>query len=183
MANNTVKLAVEEATKKTTAGDGRIVRIIGPVVDVKFDGAVPPIYNALTVEAETPIGHLSTILEVESQLPGGVVRTVAMSSTDGLQRGLIATDTGEPMKMPVGPKTLGRIWNVMGKPVDGKPMPEVEEFYPIHHAAPRFDELTTKTEIFETGIKAVDLLEPYIRGGKTGLIGSAGVGKTVLIQD
>ena len=183
MANNTVKLAVEEATKKTTAGDGRIVRIIGPVVDVKFDGAVPPIYNALTVEAETPIGHLSTILEVESQLPGGVVRTVAMSSTDGLQRGLIATDTGEPMKMPVGPKTLGRIWNVMGKPVDGKPMPEVEEFYPIHHAAPRFDELTTKTEVFETGIKAVDLLEPYIRGGKTGLFGGAGVGKTVLIQE
>ena len=183
MANNTVKLAVEEATKKTTAGDGRIVRIIGPVVDVKFDGAVPPIYNALTVEAETPIGHLSTILEVESQLPGGVVRTVAMSSTDGLQRGLIATDTGEPMKMPVGPKTLGRIWNVMGKPVDGKPMPEGEEFYPIHHAAPRFDELTTKTEIFETGIKAVDLLEPYIRGGKTGLFGGAGVGKTVLIQE
>lgn len=183
MANNTVQLAVEEATKKTTAGDGRIVRIIGPVVDVKFDGAVPPIYNALTVEAETPIGHLSTILEVESQLPGGVVRTVAMSSTDGLQRGLIATDTGEPMKMPVGPKTLGRIWNVMGKPVDGKPMPEVEEFYPIHHAAPRFDELTTKTEIFETGIKAVDLLEPYIRGGKTGLFGGAGVGKTVLIQE
>ena len=183
MANNTVKLAVEEATKKTTAGDGRIVRIIGPVVDVKFDGAVPPIYNALTVEAETPIGHLSTILEVESQLPGGVVRTVAMSSTDGLQRGLIATDTGEPMKMPVGPKTLGRIWNVMGKPVDGKPMPEVEEFYPIHHAAPRFDELTTKTEIFETGIKAVDLLEPYIRGGKTGLFGGAGVGKTVLIEE
>lgn len=183
MANNTVKLAVEEATKKTTAGDGCIVRIIGPVVDVKFDGAVPPIYNALTVEAETPIGHLSTILEVESQLPGGVVRTVAMSSTDGLQRGLIATDTGEPMKMPVGPKTLGRIWNVMGKPVDGKPMPEVEEFYPIHHAAPRFDELTTKTEIFETGIKAVDLLEPYIRGGKTGLFGGAGVGKTVLIQE
>ena len=144
---------------------------------------MPPIYNALTVEAETPIGHLSTILEVESQLPGGVVRTVAMSSTDGLQRGLIATDTGEPMKMPVGPKTLGRIWNVMGKPVDGKPMPEVEEFYPIHHAAPRFDELTTKTEIFETGIKAVDLLEPYIRGGKTGLFGGAGVGKTVLIQE
>ena len=183
MANNTVKLAVEEATKKTTAGDGRIVRIIGPVVDVKFDGAVPPIYNALTVEAETPIGHLSTILEVESQLPGGVVRTVAMSSTDGLQRGLIATDTGEPMKMPVGPKTLGRIWNVMGKPVDGKPMPEVEEFYPIHHAAPRFDELTTKTEIFETGIKAIDLIEPFIKGGKTGLFGGAGVGKTVIIQE
>ena len=101
MANNTVKLAVEEATKKTTAGDGRIVRIIGPVVDVKFDGAVPPIYNALTVEAETPIGHLSTILEVESQLPGGVVRTVAMSSTDGLQRGTEVTDTGAPISVPL----------------------------------------------------------------------------------
>ena len=183
MAETTVKQAVEEATTKKTAGEGRIVRVIGPVVDVKFDDQVPSIYNALTVEADSPIGHLSTILEVESQLPGGVVRTVAMSSTDGFQRGMAAVDTGEPMKMPVGPQTLGRIWNVMGKPVDGKDMPEVDEYYPIHHPAPRFDELTTQTEIFETGIKAVDLLEPYIRGGKTGLFGGAGVGKTVLIQE
>ena len=183
MAETTVKQAVEEATTKKTAGEGRIVRVIGPVVDVKFDDQVPSIYNALTVEADSPIGHLSTILEVESQLPGGVVRTVAMSSTDGFQRGMVAVDTGEPMKMPVGPQTLGRIWNVMGKPVDGKDMPEVDEYYPIHHPAPRFDELTTQTEIFETGIKAVDLLEPYIRGGKTGLFGGAGVGKTVLIQE
>ena len=183
MADTTVKAAVEEATARQTAGEGRIVRIIGAVVDVKFDGAVPSIYNALTVEADTPMGHISTILEVESQLPGGVVRTVAMTSTDGLQRGVVAVDTGAPMKMPVGPETLGRIWNVMGQPVDGKPMPQIDEFYPIHHPAPHFDELTTKTEIFETGIKAVDLLEPYIRGGKTGLFGGAGVGKTVLIQE
>ena len=171
------------APTETTAGVGRIVRIIGPVVDVKFKQGVPGIYNALTVDAETPVGRIKTILEVESQLPGGVVRCVAMSSTDGLQRGIEAVDTGGPMKMPVGNQTLGRIWNVMGEPVDGKPMPEVEDHYPIHHPAPSFDELTTKTEIFETGIKAVDLLEPYIRGGKTGLFGGAGVGKTVLIQE
>ena len=168
-----------------SAGTGHIVRIIGPVVDVKFDGAVPAIYHALTVDAKnTPIGEVQTVLEVESQLPGGVVRCVAMSSTDGLQRGLEAVDTGAPMRMPVGPGTLGRIWNVMGEPVDGKPMPDgIEAYYPIHHPAPEFDELTTTTEIFETGIKAIDLLEPYIRGGKTGLFGGAGVGKTVLIQE
>lgn len=162
---------------------GRIVRIIGPVVDVKFKYGVPGIYNALVVDADTPQGHINTVLEVESQLPGDVVRCVAMSSTDGLQRGLEAVDTGAPMKMPVGEQTLGRIWNVMGQPVDGHEMPEVEDYYPIHHPAPGFDQLTTKTEIFETGIKAVDLLEPYIRGGKTGLFGGAGVGKTVLIQE
>ena len=174
---------IKDAVERHTAGEGHIVRIVGPVVDVKFEGQVPAIYNALTVEADTPMGHVSTILEVESQLPGGVVRTVAMSSTDGLIRGIAATDTGGPMTMPVGPGTLGRIWNVLGKPVDGKEMPEVEDYYPIHHPAPSFDELTTQTEIFETGIKAIDLLEPYIRGGKTGLFGGAGVGKTVLIQE
>ena len=163
---------------------GRIVRIVGPVVDVEFPPEqLPAIYNALTVDAKTLAGDIHVVLEVETHLPGNLVRSVAMSSTDGMVRGLEAQDTGHPIVMPVGPATLGRIWNVMGKPVDGKPMPEVEEFYPIHHAAPRFDELTTKTEIFETGIKAVDLLEPYIRGGKTGLFGGAGVGKTVLIQE
>ncbi|MEE1157946.1 MAG: F0F1 ATP synthase subunit beta, partial [Atopobiaceae bacterium] len=166
-----------------SAGIGTIVRIVGPVVDVRFDGELPDIYSALTVEADTPAGHVSTILEVESQLPGRVVRTVAMSSTDGLTRGLRAVDTGLPMLMPVGPETLGRVWNVMGQPVDGKPMPKNIERYPIHHAAPAFADLTTGTEIFETGIKAIDLLEPYVRGGKTGLFGGAGVGKTVLIQE
>ena len=166
-----------------TAGTGTIVRIVGPVVDVQFGNRMPSIYTALTVEADTPMGHISTILEVESQLPNRVVRTVAMSSTDGLQRGVKVKATGHPMMMPVGPSTLGRVWNVMGQPVDGKPIPDDVEYYPIHHPAPAFDELTTQTEIFETGIKAIDLLEPYVRGGKTGLLGGAGVGKTVLIQE
>lgn len=166
-----------------SVGDGVIVRIVGPVVDVKFSGQLPNIYTALKVDTDTPQGHISTVLEVESQLPGGVVRTVAMSSTDGLQRGLKAHDTAHPMMMPVGYSTLGRVWNVMGQPVDGKEIPDDVTYYPIHHPAPAFDELTTQTEIFETGIKAIDLLEPYVRGGKTGLFGGAGVGKTVLIQE
>ena len=106
-----------------------------------------------------------------------------MSSTDGLTRGLEVKDTGNPMMMPVGPETLGRIWNVMGEPVDGKPMPEVKEFYPIHRPAPAYEELVTTTEIYETGIKVVDLIQPFIKGGKTGLFGGAGVGKTVIIQE
>ena len=162
---------------------GVIVRIVGPVVDVKFEEHIPAIYTALIVDADTPFGHIHTVLEVESQLPGGIVRTVAMSSTDGMQRGLHVIDTGKPMEMPVGNATLGRVWNVLGEPVDGKGMPDDVQYYPIHHAAPRFDDLTTSVEIFETGIKAIDLLEPYIRGGKTGLFGGAGVGKTVLIQE
>ena len=168
---------------KKSAGTGTIVRIVGPVVDVRFDDMVPAIYSALKVDVDTPVGHVNTVLEVESQLPGNIVRTVAMSSTDGLQRGLKVTDTGAPMMMPVGQATLGRVWNVMGEPVDGKGMPENVQFYPIHHPAPPFEDLTTQTEIFETGIKAIDLLEPYVRGGKTGLFGGAGVGKTVLIQE
>lgn len=177
---------LEKAVKNQqhrSVGDGVIVRIVGPVVDVKFSGQLPNIYTALKVDETTPQGHIKTILEVESQLPGGVVRTVAMSSTDGLQRGLKAHDTGRPMMMPVGYATLGRVWNVMGEPVDGKEIPADVDYYPIHHPAPAFDELTTQTEIFETGIKSIDLLEPYVRGGKTGLFGGAGVGKTVLIQE
>ncbi|MBR3225878.1 MAG: F0F1 ATP synthase subunit beta [Atopobiaceae bacterium] len=166
-----------------SAGVGTIVRIVGPVVDVHFEDEVPGIYSALTVNATTPVGEVSTILEVESQLPNNTVRTVAMSSTDGLTRGIKAYDTGHPMTMPVGPETLGRVWNVMGEAVDGKGVPENVLRYPIHHPAPAFSDLTTNTEIFETGIKAIDLLEPYVRGGKTGLFGGAGVGKTVLIQE
>ena len=163
---------------------GRIVRIVGAVVDCEFAAdSIPAIYNALTVEADTPVGHVSTVLEVQLHLEGNMVRTVAMSSTDGLQRGTEVVDTGAPIQMPVGNETLGRIWNVIGQPVDGKPMPEIEQTYPIHRPAPSFEELTTKTETFETGIKVIDLLEPYIRGGKTGLFGGAGVGKTVLIME
>ena len=106
-----------------SVGEGTIVRIVGPVVDVKFGELVPAIYSALSVEADTPMGHISTMLEVESQLPGGIVRTVAMSSTDGLQRGIKVRDTGRPLMMPVGQATLGRVWNVMGQPVDGGEVP------------------------------------------------------------
>ena len=163
---------------------GRIVRIVGAVVDCEFAAdSIPAIYNALTVDADTPVGHISTVLEVQMHLEGNMVRTVAMTSTDGLQRGTEVVDTGAPIQMPVGDETLGRIWNVIGQPVDGKPMPKIEQTYPIHRLAPAFDELTTKTETFETGIKVIDLLEPYIRGGKTGLFGGAGVGKTVLIME
>ena len=163
---------------------GRIVRIIGPVVDVEFAAdAMPSIYNALTINAETPIGSVSIVAEVEMHLPGNLVRAVAMSSTDGLQRGMEAVDTGSPIMMPVGPNTLGRIWNVTGELIDGSVAPEITEYYPIHRPAPAFDELTTSTEIFETGIKVIDLLEPYIKGGKTGLFGGAGVGKTVIIME
>jgi len=146
---------------------------------------MPAIYNALKVDVETPVGRINTIAEVQQHLPGNVVRAVAMSSTDGLQRGAEVTDTGAPMMMPVGPGTLGRIWNVMGEAVDGKPLPTegIVDWYPIHRSAPKFEDLESETEIFETGIKVIDLLEPYIKGGKTGLFGGAGVGKTVIIME
>ena len=163
---------------------GRIVRVVGPVMDVEFaPDTIPAIYTALKVDAESPIGRVTAIAEVQQHLPGYQVRAVAMSSTDGMTRGMDAIDTGSPIMMPVGPSTLGRIWNVIGEPVDGKPMVEAEDYYPIHRAAPDYEELEPKTEIFETGIKVVDLLEPYIKGGKTGLFGGAGVGKTVIIME
>jgi F-type H+-transporting ATPase subunit beta len=170
--------------KETPMNTGRIVRVIGPVIDVEFrPESIPAIYTALKVDADTPIGRVTLIAEVQQHLEGNQVRAVAMSSTDGVQRGMDAVDTGKPMMMPVGPSTLGRIWNVLGEPVDGKPMPEVEGYYPIHREAPHFEDLESTTEIFETGIKVIDLLEPYIKGGKTGLFGGAGVGKTVIIME
>ncbi len=163
---------------------GHIVRIVGPVVDVEFPKeSMPSIYNALTVDGSTPAGSIHVVMEVQMHLPGDLVRAVAMSSTDGMVRGMEVQDTGNPIMMPVGEETLGRIWNVIGEPVDEKPMPEVKAYMPIHHPAPAYDTLTTTTEIFETGIKAIDLIEPFIRGGKTGLFGGAGVGKTVIIQE
>ena len=163
---------------------GRIVRIVGPVIDVEFpQDAMPAIYNALTVDGDTPIGQVHVVLEVQMHLPGDLVRAVAMSSTDGLIRGMEVVDTGNPIMMPVGPNTLGRIWNVIGEPVDGREMPEIDQYMPIHHPAPAYETLTTSTEIFETGIKVVDLIQPFIRGGKIGLFGGAGVSKTVFIQE
>ncbi len=174
-----------EELESSKGAVGRIVRIVGPVVDVEFPpDAIPAIYNALTVKTKTQAGEIDLVLEVETELPGNLVRSVSMDSTDGLVRGLEVQDTGHPIMMPVGPKTLGRIWNVVGQPVDEKPIPEdLAGFMPIHRPAPEFEELTTTTEIFETGIKAIDLIEPFVRGGKTGLFGGAGVGKTVIIQE
>lgn len=187
MADKTQPTSVFEeaelAYANRSAGDGTIIRVVGSVVDVQFADHVPDIYNALKVQGSTAIEEIELTLEVESQLANNVVRTVAMDSTDGLRRGMTVHDTGAPMQMPVGEQTLGRVWNVMGKPVDGSEVPEGLTYYPIHRKAPKFNDLTTKTEIFETGIKAIDLLEPYVRGGKTGLFGGAGVGKTVLIQE
>jgi len=170
--------------KESPMNVGRIVRVVGPVIDVEYaPDAMPAIHSALTVDGETAIGPIHLVAEVQQHLPGNLVRAVAMSSTDGITRGMDVLDTGSPIKMPVGPSTLGRIWNVIGQPVDGKPMPEVEDYYPIHREAPEYEDLEPKTEIFETGIKVVDLLEPYIKGGKTGLFGGAGVGKTVIIME
>ncbi|MDO8963374.1 MAG: F0F1 ATP synthase subunit beta, partial [Coriobacteriia bacterium] len=170
--------------KEARMNTGRIVRVIGPVLDVEFGpDTMPAIHNALKVQQESPIGAINVTAEVAQHLEGNLVRAVAMSSTDGIQRGMEAVDTGSAMMMPVGPSTLGRIWNVLGEPVDGGDMPAVEDHYPIHRDAPNYEDLEPTTEIFETGIKVIDLLEPYIKGGKTGLFGGAGVGKTVVIME
>ena len=161
--------------------EGHITQIIGPVIDVKFKpGQLPPIYNALHIER----GEEGTLVcEVAQHLGENMVRTIAMDATDGLVRGMAVKDTGEYISTPVGEEVLGRILNVIGEPVDGKGPVETEERRPIHREAPAFDELETGTEMFETGIKVIDLLAPYSKGGKTGLFGGAGVGKTVLIME
>jgi F-type H+-transporting ATPase subunit beta len=159
---------------------GKVVQVIGPVVDVKFDtGSLPEIYNAL----ELVIGDKVVICEVEQHLGENIVRTVAMTSTDGLVRGSEAKDTGQAITAPVGKNVLGRIINVTGDPVDEAGPIECDTRWPIHRAAPLLEDQDTGTEILETGIKVIDLLEPYTKGGKTGLFGGAGVGKTVLIME
>src|ERR1051326_2044432 len=185
---------------------GTISQVIGPVVDVKFkEGELPAIYNALTID----LGTTSSVdkstsspqsadakamadkkekrgtltLEVQQQLPGGIVRAIAMSSTDGLKRGMEAVDTGAYISVPVGNETLGKIFNVLGETVDGTPTPKTEKKYPIHRHAPSFTDQDTQTQILETGIKVIDLICPILKGGKVGLFGGAGVGKTVVIQE
>jgi F-type H+-transporting ATPase subunit beta len=167
---------------------GKIVQVIGPVVDVEFEpGKLPPIYSALEVPGagSTDVFAYSAklVLEVAQHLGESQVRTVAMAATDGLTRGMPVNDTGQPISIPVGKETLGRIINITGEPVDKMGPVKSTKTYPIHRPAPPFDQQSTKVEMFETGIKVVDLLEPYTRGGKTGLFGGAGVGKTVLIQE
>ena len=165
---------------------GKVVQVIGPVVDVEFDeDHLPAIYNAVRITdagADTGV-PVDVICEVEQHLGENRVRTVAMEPTDGMVRGMVAEDTGQQITVPVGVPTLGRVINVVGKAVDKLGPIPVTERWPIHREAPPFDEQSTKVEMFETGIKVIDLLEPYMKGGKTGLFGGAGVGKTVLIME
>jgi F-type H+-transporting ATPase subunit beta len=169
----------------TDSKAGKIVQVIGPVVDVEFEGGhLPPIYNALHITGGIGENAIDLIAEVEQHLGEGRVRAVAMTATDGMQRGMAAVDTGAPISVPVGPKTLGRVLNVLGDPVDFPDRPvESEERWPIHRPAPSLEDQSTELEMFETGIKVIDLLEPYLRGGKIGLFGGAGVGKTVVIME
>ena len=163
---------------------GKIVQIIGAVVDVDFSQAeMPAIYNALTVDYEINGKTTQLVLEVEQHLPDGWVRTVAMSTTDGLKRGMEVIDTGAPISVPVGPKVLGRIFNVLGETVDEKGQLDGVKRYPIHHEAPSLEEQSTSSEVLESGIKVIDLICPFLKGGKAGSFGGAGVGKTVLIME
>ena len=169
---------------------GKAVQVIGPVVDVQFpEGKLPEIYNAVKITSadqkeEPSVGfEIDITMEAMQHLGNNTVRCVALSSTDGLQRGMLAVDTGAPVAVPVGRNTLGRVLNVLGEPIDEKGPLETEDRYPIHRPAPAFEEQSTAQEILETGIKVVDLLAPYAKGGKIGLFGGAGVGKTVLIQE
>jgi F-type H+/Na+-transporting ATPase subunit beta len=167
---------------------GKIVQVIGPVVDVEFEpGRLPGIYNALIVEgveSKDIFAYSKKLtLEVAQHLGEATVRTVAMAATEGLRRGMTVADTGAPISIPVGKETLGRIMNIVGEAVDKGADIKTKKTYPIHRPAPPFEDQSTKVQLFETGIKVVDLLEPYTKGGKTGLFGGAGVGKTVLIQE
>jgi len=162
---------------------GTISQVIGTVVDVEFEGVMPAIKNALVVEGKTVEGGKTLTLEVAQHLGLNVVRTVAMASTDSLSRGDIVADTGKPISVPVGEKVLGRMLDVVGEPIDGLGEVKGETNWSIHRDSPPFKDQSTKTEIFETGLKVIDLLVPFVRGGKVGLFGGAGVGKTVLIQE
>ena len=167
------------------SSDGRIVQVIGPVVDIDSeDGHIPKIYNAIKIPRTSLEGNEEElIVEVQQHLGENRVRTIAMDTTDGLVRGMKAIDTGEPISIPVGPGTLGRLISVLGEGIDGLGEIKSDVRYNIHRHAPKFENLITKQEIFETGIKVIDLIEPYSKGGKTGLFGGAGVGKTVIIQE
>ena len=159
---------------------GIVTQIIGPVLDIKFpDGQLPNLLNAITVQN----GDNTITLEVAQHIGDDLVRCIAMSSTDGLVRGMPAVDTGSPITVPVGEECLGRVFNLLGEPVDNQPAPKTTERWPIHRPAPSYEEQDSTTEILETGIKVVDLIAPYAKGGKIGLFGGAGVGKTVLIQE
>ena len=163
---------------------GKVVQVIGPVLDVEFEGHLPAIYNALHIKSSESGIDIDVIAEVEQHLGENRVRAVAMKPTDGMQRGMAAVDLGGPISVPVGPEVLGRVLNVLGEPVDFPDRPvQTKERWPIHRPAPTLEDQSTELQMFETGIKVIDLLEPYLRGGKIGLFGGAGVGKTVIIME
>ncbi len=164
---------------------GRVVQVIGPVIDIEFpEGGLPAIYNAVRIfDDELGLQPIDITVEVQQHLGENRVRTVSLQPTEGLVRGMKAYDTGGPIRVPVGPPTLGRIFNVLGYPVDKKGPVHADKFYPIHREAPKLVEQSTQLEMLETGIKVIDLLEPYLKGGKVGLFGGAGVGKTVIIME
>ncbi|MEO8468784.1 MAG: F0F1 ATP synthase subunit beta, partial [Chloroflexota bacterium] len=161
--------------------DGRVIQITGPVVDIEFPaGHLPAIFNAVELERE---GQDPLVCEVQQHLGNSWVRAVAMTTTDGLPRGGAVRDTGAAITVPVGEATLGRVFDVLGKPIDGKGDVESDVMLPIHRSAPAFDEQSTEVEVFETGLKVIDLICPFRKGGKIGIFGGAGVGKTVIIQE
>jgi F-type H+-transporting ATPase subunit beta len=178
-------MATATAPSASRAGTtGEISQVIGSTFDVQFpEESLPEIYNAVKVDAETPVGRLSITGEVQQHLGGGKVRCVALGSTDGLRRGMTAVDTGQAVAVPVGEKVLGRVFNLLGDPIDKLPPLQGVQRRPIHKAPPEFGQLNPNTEILVTGIKVIDLLCPFVRGGKIGLFGGAGVGKTVIIQE
>ena len=163
------------------AATGRVIQITGPVVDIEFPaGQLPAIYNAVEILRE---GQESLVCEVQQHLGNNWVRSVAMTTTDGLARGIAVRDTGAPISVPVGEATLGRVFDVLGRPIDNKGPVNAEHYLPIHRSAPKFDEQSTEVEVFETGLKIIDLICPFKKGGKIGIFGGAGVGKTVIIQE
>jgi len=178
----------KESTEKTAGGPnvGRVVQVIGPVLDVEFEPEhLPELYNAVVIDhAGNEAAAIRLTAEVQQHIGRNQIRAVAMSSTDGVVRGMEVVDTGQPITVPVGAASLGRILNVLGEPVDeGEPIPSTAERWPIHRETPKFVDLEPKTEVFETGIKVIDLIAPFVKGGKIGLFGGAGVGKTVIIQE
>ncbi|MEM8734151.1 MAG: F0F1 ATP synthase subunit beta, partial [Planctomycetota bacterium] len=163
---------------------GKITQVIGSTFDAEFtEDQLPPIYNAVSITSSEKGVDINLTGEIQQHLGGGRVRCVALGSTEGLQRGQDCVDTGKPISVPVGKATLGRVFNVLGEAVDKRGDVEAEDYWPIHRAAPTVDQLSTNTEVFETGIKVVDLLTPFVRGGKAGLFGGAGLGKTVILTE
>ena len=172
------------ATATTTSNIGQITQVIGSTFDAEFaEDRLPAIYNAVKIESDEKGVKINLTGEVQQHLGGGRVRCVALGTTDGLKRGQDCVDLGVPVSVPVGDATLGRVFNLLGNPVDGRGPVETDEHWPIHREAPPLADLSTSTELFETGIKVVDLLTPFVRGGKAGLFGGAGLGKTVILTE